>query len=252
MENKIQSVIIDDDETCLQNLKSLLDNHFSYVKVKGVANSIDSGLLLIQKDKPDLVFLDINFSEGSGFDLLSRIDTLDFEVIFTTEHSHYALQAIEIAALYYIVKPVNVENLTKALDRYTLQRNQHSLQTRLQIYEHNQVGARKKMMLPTRAASEVAEINNIVHCSSDNGYTIFFFSDGSKMMVCKSIGHYEEVLGTFGFIRIHNRHLINLSFVKQIKTGRGGNVVLADGTVIPISESGKSKIEEKLNGFFLS
>jgi len=252
MDGKIPSVIIDDDPTSLQNLSTLLENHFPDIKVTGVANSINSGLDLIERNKPELVFLDVNFPEGTGFDLLKRVETIDFEVIFTTEHSSFALKAIEIAALYYIVKPVQIYDLEIALNRYSKQKDLESFKSKLQLYHNNLGNFPKRIILPTREISEITEIDSIMNCYSDGNYTTFYFEDGNKLMVCKHIGHYEEVLSLFGFVRVHNRYLVNLSFIKQYKPGRGGTLILNNGNIIPTSETGRAKIEEKLNETFLS
>ncbi len=251
--DKIRTVLIDDEKSSLIILEKLLARHTPEVEIVGTAQSVAEGIEVIEEKKPDLVFLDISMPDGDGFEVLEKVNYKDFDVIFVTAYDQYAIKAFEFAALHYILKPVKPQELVEAVERYKNQKNSLAdLEEKLKLLSANLGQKPTKLVLPTSSGMHIIDFDDIIRCESSNNYTTFFLKDGKKIVVSKSIQTYEKLLKDSHFCRIHNKHIVNLKYIKKYVRGRGGYVVLANGEQVDVSEGRKKQFLEKLSQYTIS
>jgi len=244
----IKSVIIEDEEQAITALKRELEENCPEVNVCGIASTISDAIKLIESAKPELVFLDIQLKDGTGFDLLEQIKHQDFKIIFTTAYSQFALQAIKISALDYLLKPIDTEELIEAVNKakqITLKHSRLKLENFIQNEHANPL--QKKVALQTSKGIFLYELKTIVRLQSEGNYTAIYFVNGKKEIVAKILRDFEELLENLGFIRIHNSHIINLNHLESYMSKDGGYVILLDKTTLPVSKRKKSSLLSLLN-----
>lgn len=252
--NTYSAIIIDDEDNNRENLKDLLLQHCSEVKVLGMADSAMEGIKLIKKHHPQIVFLDIQMPYGSGFDMLEGIDEIDFEIIFVTAFNQYAIKAIKFSALDYILKPINIEELKNAIDKIGRKLSTREKDSRLNNFltNINKHESDKKIALPTSDELKFIPVKEIIHCKGDNNYTHIVLTSGEKIMVSKTLKDFEELLEEFNFIRVHQSHLVNIHHVKTfVKTG-GGSIIMSNNEQFPVSRQKKEMFIKKMNEVYKS
>ena len=238
----LKAIIIDDEEASRNTLRNFLKNYCPQVELIGEAENINDGHQLIKKTAPELVFLDIEMPFGNAFDLLEKFATIPFETIFVTAFSQYALQAIHLSACSYILKPVNIEDLIEAVKKVEDNLSQkNSVRTANVLLENLAIENKqlKKVVLPTFEGFDVVVVKDILRCEANDNLTDVHLVDGKKKTVCKTLKHFEEMLTDFDFFRTHKSHLINLNFVSSYHKGKGGEIVLSNGFVVPLSVAKK-------------
>lgn len=245
-----KSVIIDDEEDARFNLKHLLLRKFAdTIQLLGEADSVKSGLEIIKRTQPDLVFLDIKMRDGSGFDLIQRLESIDFEIIFVTAYDKFAIQAIEFSAFAYLMKPLNLEKLQQSIAQLTKKQNElnSSIHKRIKILIENYGDSKKilKLVVSNVEGFNVLQLENIIRLEGDSNYTHFILSNDKKVISSKSIGVYEELLHAYGFYRIHQSTIINLRHVKAYKKSEGGGVQMTDDVILKISRHRKKDFFER-------
>jgi two-component system, LytTR family, response regulator len=243
----IRSVIIDDEANNVENLKKLLAKYCPEVEVLGEASSARQGIELINLLTPDLVFLDIEMPQQTGFDLLIQIPEIRFEIIFVTAFNNYALKAIKFNALDYILKPIDIEELAAAVMRAKKRlSDKNQLEATQQALINLQQPRSKRIALASAEKIEFFEVNTIVRCLGENNYTRFYFENGESRLVSKPLSEYEDLLADHEFWRVHKSHLVNseriVSFVKR----DGGYLVTSDGCHVPVSRRKKDELLERL------
>ena len=213
------------------------------VEVVGEAAGVDQAVELIKEEKPELIFLDIRLKNSTGFDVLKQVDVSSISVIFTTAYSEFALQAIKFAALDYLLKPIDPEELKLAIEKYKT-RSDHKLKERLGILEDNlnQSEGRGKMVLSDASGFHIISISDIIRCEGEKNYTTFYLTSGKKVVTSKSLIEYERLLDKTDFMRIHKSHLIALDHVTGFIRGRGGKAVLSDESQAPVSREKKEAL----------
>lgn len=247
----INAVIVDDEKNCRDTLSSLLEKNCPQINNIAQCKSVSEGTDCIKRLKPDLIFLDVEMPDGTGFNLLDQIGEINFEVIFTTAYEQYAVKAFKFSALDYLMKPVNSEQLVNAVSRFENRKNKSDSNVQLQLLLSNLKnikGGIHKMAIPTLEGLILLDVNEILRLESDGNYTHFITSK-TKHIVSKSLKEYEELLSDNNFLRIHQSHLINLNCAKKYIRGEGGFVVMNDGTSIPVSARKKHEVLEKLAHF---
>ncbi len=242
----LQTLIIDDEDHIRDSLTRLLQRHCPRVVVAGEAYSVATGLKAIQDLHPDLVLLDIQMGDGTGFDLLNALPVIYFKVIFITAFDQYALQAFRFSAVDYLLKPVNPGMLTEAVERAgQLIQEHHDLQMlALQDNLKNLDRQNKKIILKTTDNIYLLDLNSIVCCESDNNYTRAYTTDGNKILVSKTLKDYEEMLAGCGFYRVHKSFLINLAHIKRFEKQEGGYIVLTNDLKIPVASRKRDEMME--------
>lgn len=248
--DKIRTILIDDEKNSLIILKRLLEKHIPDVEIIATAQSVEEGIETIDENKPDLVFLDISMPDGDGFEVINKTEFKDYNVIFSTAYDQYAIRAFDVAALHYILKPVKPEDLNEAIDRYKAVKDD-DIDKKIEIYTEALKEKPSRLILPTSSGMHIIEIQEIVRCESSNNYTTFFLTNGKKIVVSKSIQIYEHMLSKTHFCRIHNKHIVNLKFIKKYVKGRGGHVELSNGSKVDVSDGRKKNFIERLNEYAL-
>lgn len=225
----------------------LLEDYFPDVEIAAQADNVEDAVDTIETHRPDLVFLDIEIKGGTGFHVLQKLKNRDFKLIFITAFNEFAIQAIKFSAIDYILKPINefefkagVERAIQEIEKFE---NSGSLDLLLNNFRNN---TDKKLVLRTSQDLHVVNIGDLVRCVADNAYTTFYLDSGEKIMVSKGIGEYAELLASFGFVRPHQSHLVNLDYIKKLDKTDGGFLILKDKTEIPVSSRQKPLLIEFL------
>ncbi len=234
----MKAVIIDDEKNSRQVLRTMLEKYCLDVTILGEASGYREGVELINELKPELVFLDIQMPDGSGFNLLENFEQPAFDVIFVTAFDQYAIKAIKFSALDYLLKPINPQDLIKSVERYKQKVNTGDIYKRLDILMQNLGLGRdkpKKIVLSTAEGYHVVNPDDILRCQSDSYYTNFYFTNGKRIIVSKTLKEFEELLTDYGFVRSHKSHLVNIKYIKSFLRADGGYIIMSDGTEIPVS-----------------
>ena len=250
----MKAIIIDDELSGREVLKKLVQLNCPEVTVVNTLNAIETGLQSINEDKPDLVFLDIQMPNASGFDLLNQIDKIDFEIIFVTAHDSFAIRAFKYAAVDYLLKPIKVTELMDAVKRADerIKNNQTQDNVKFMLEKVSpvkKVFLNNKILLPTLGGYNIIEVSDITYCKSESNYTRFHFADGNNLVVSKTLKEFESILLENNFFRIHRSYIINLNCIAKYNKGKGGEVVMKDGAILEVS---REKKEEFLKLFSIS
>lgn len=243
-------VIVEDELHSRETLKNLLNEYCDDVKILSLAKSVKEGIMEIQEHRPDLVLLDVEMSIGTGFDLLEKVQYLNFEVIFTTAFEHYALKAIKFSALDYLLKPIDVEELQDAISKVQKKKRQ-TRNKKLEILLSNMDNKdlrEQTITLSTSQGFEFIPVNEIIYCKANGSYTNFHLKKASKsLLVSKRLKEYENLLVEHNFMRIHHSYLINLAEVKNYLKADGGHVTMKDGSLVSISSKKKEEFLNYMN-----
>lgn len=245
----IRAVIIEDEVQNLERLQNLLNGHCVDMEVIGSAASVKAGFELINRTKPDLVFLDIQLTDGTGFDLLELFETIFFNVIFVTAFQEYALKAFRFSALDYLLKPVDPEDLVIAVEKA---RKQMEPEFKIQYKNalNNFTGNDyDKIVIRDLENIHLVELSDIICCSADGNYTRVHFISDKPILVSKPLKEYDALLKDNGFFRIHRSYLINLNHFKRYEKSEGGKVILSDNTEIPVASGRREELFEFINRF---
>ncbi len=247
----MKAILIDDENGSRESLAKLLEKHCPQVEIISKANSMITGLTAIQQYEPDLVFLDIEMPNGSGFDLLGKIKEIDFDVVFITAYDQYAIRAIKFSAVDYLLKPVDPEELVLAVKRVEDKRgskNTNNDKYKVLLSNMKSESKLKKVAIPDGDGLIFISLSDIIRCDSDGNYTYFILNNGKKIISARTLGEYEEMFEGEHFFRVHRSHLINLDHVKKYIKGEGGYAVLSDNSQVEVSRRKKNEFLEKLAG----
>lgn len=247
----IKAIIIDDEPQARIVLKTLLKACAKEVEIIGDAGSAKDGIQLINNNNVDLVFLDIEMSHMDGFGMLRTFETINFDVIFTTAYSNYAINAIKFSALDYLLKPIDIDELEIAINRYKTKKNLKKSEKK-GIYFlpgdfTNLQNQSSKIALPTAKGFRILQISELYYCEASRNYTDFFLKNGETIVVGRNLKYFHEKLLPFGFFRIHESFLINLSHLEHYIKGRGGQVVLANGVQLDVARNRKNELLKLLS-----
>ena len=241
------AILVDDMPQALEMLIQDIYNNHPMIKIIGTANSVVSAAKILQKKQPDILFLDIMLGDGTGFDLLEIIPNLKSKIIFVTASDEYAIRAFKFAAIDYILKPYSDEELKNAIDKAILQiqpRNEQLSVLQESIATPNQLP--KKISLHTLDKIVVVSLDEIIRCKSDNNYTTFYFENGTKLMVTKTLKFYADLLKDNSFLRVHQSHLVNTKYIKEFIKSDGGYLVLKDKSTVSVSVRKRGEVLEAL------
>jgi two-component system LytT family response regulator len=245
----IRAIIIDDEKPFINTIRATLQ-HSKDLMIVGEARSVSSGIALIHETEPDLIFLDIQMSDGTGFDLLKKLDRRDFRIIFITAHDHFAIEAFKFSAMDYILKPLISDELYRAIEkvRQSLEKDKMNLQLSVLMDNINQISRdKKRIILKESETMHIIQLDEILWCEADGSYTIFYLTQQRKIMVSKHLKEFEDYLSPNGFFRAHRSHLVNLNKIKKFDRSDGGIIYLQEGIALPISIRKKERLAEMLN-----
>ncbi|MDD3875695.1 MAG: LytTR family DNA-binding domain-containing protein [Bacteroidales bacterium] len=246
----LRAIIVEDEKNSQETLKLMLERYCPDIKVVAIADNYKMGIEHIETYAPQIVFLDIQMPDGNGFKMLEHFSEIDFFVIFTTAYEQYALKAIKVNAIDYILKPIVAEDLIRAVDKVKLNltlQKEGLKNIKNVLDEIKKMQKEKKIVLSTAEGMHVVNTDDIIRCESDNYYTNFFFKDGSTMLISKTLKEHEELLSDKNFIRPHKSHLINLNYVKSYSRIDGGTIVLLNGDRIPVARRKRESMIEILH-----
>lgn len=244
----IRAIIIDDEQHCSDRLNSLLSqDHASVIKMEGSFKTVEDGQKAIQLLRPDLVFLDVQLQEKTGFDLLKQLYEINFEIIFTTAYEKYAVQAFKFSAIDYLLKPVDKEDLEAAIGRLSDKIHKTNASKKIDTLIHNLNGASKRICVPVMTGLAFIQVSDIIRCQSDVNYTTLYLRDRQKLVVAKTLKEFEELLADYNFFRVHNSHLINLAYIKNYNKGKGGTITMTDQSTVDVSTRRKEEFLKKLS-----
>jgi len=245
----MNAILIDDESSNLENLRTLLQKHCPQVTILAVAKNVADAVQAIEKQRPQLVFLDIQMGKQTGFDVLKLLPTRNFEVIFVTAYDQYGIQAVKFAALDYLLKPIDIEELIAAVNKAE---NKLSTQMRTSQLDFLVQQLKKPEAIVTKIALQMqteiryVALSEIIRCEADNTYTHFLLSTDEKILVSKSLKEYADLLRPNGFLRTHQSHLVNPKYVKSWLKEDGGILLLFNGEKIPISKPNKDNVKQAL------
>ena len=245
----IRTVLVDDEIDSIRVLQRLLNTYCPEVEIVGKADGVEIGLHVIQTAKPDLVFLDIEMAQGNAFDLLNQLQPIDFQVIFVTAFDNYAIRAFKYSALDYLLKPVDIEDLRAALERATRKvqgRNfLDQMETLLYNVETFQL-TQQKMAVPTLTGLVFIPIKEIMRFEANGSYTTIYLTNKEEIIATRNIKEYEDLLPAAIFCRVHNSHIINLHKIQKYHKGRGGYVIMEDGSNIEVASRRREEFLRRL------
>jgi two-component system LytT family response regulator len=248
MNRKLTAIIVEDEELSRETLRNYLHKYCPNVTVVAEAANIIEGKSAIERHKPEVVFLDVEMPFGNAFDLLEQLEEITFETIFVTAFSNYAIQALNLSASYYLLKPVDIDELVKAVTKIeqSISKNKELNHTKILIdnikIENKQL---QKIVLPLIDGFEVVQVNQIIRCEALDNFTSLFLTTGRKLVIYRTLKHFETILAEYDFIRVHKSHLINFQYIKQYKKGKGGQVIMIDGASVDISPNRKQELLAK-------
>ena len=240
---KMKAIIVDDLSDARLAIRSDVEEYYPEVLIVGEADGVVSGAKMIKELEPDLVFLDIQMQDGSGFDLLEITGTDKFKVIFTTASDEYAIKAFKFSAVDYLMKPIDPDELKEAVEKSLKNAHNGSVEVLKDVIQD---GSIKRIALNTQEKILIKEISEIVRCESNVNYTMFYFSDSTRLLVTKTLKEYDELLSTYDFLRVHQSHLINSKYVKEYNKSDGGYLVLKDNSTVPVSTRRKYIVMEMI------
>lgn len=238
---EMKVVIIDDENRTRDLISKMVDSFGLGLTCNTEGHNVKSGQKVIEEQNPDIVLLDIQMPDGTGFDLLNLIKNKSFKVIFITAHEEFAIKAIKFSAFDYILKPVDLEELERAikgaLDEINSEKDIKSTSQYKALNNNLLPKEKRRLVLKTQESIHVVDLKDIIRCEADRNYTSFYLSNKSKILVSKTLKEYDLLLAPHNFLRVQQSHLINLDFVNRYDKGQGGAVVMKDGSQVPLSQS---------------
>jgi two-component system LytT family response regulator len=246
-QNTITCLLIDDEENNIIYLEGLLNKYFPNLHVIGKASNAPKAIELIKRLNPQLLFLDIEMPTLNGFDLLKQVQTIVFETIFVTAYNHYAIQAFEVNAIGYITKPIAEEKfmytVKNAISRIDDKSTNYNL---IQILSSiKQEPQNNSIPLPTLHGLVFVKQSEIIYCESQGNYTNFYLDGNRKIVVSRQLGEYEKILPENLFIRIHDKYIINQTFIVEYVKGIGGEIKLVNGIILPVAVRKKDALLQR-------
>jgi two-component system LytT family response regulator len=245
MSDPLKAIIVEDEASSRETLKNYLGKYCPDVNLMTMADSVESAYKAILKYQPDLVFLDIEMPYGNAFDLLAKFEDIDFEIVFVTAYRDYAMRALNLSAAYYILKPIDIDELIKAVDiiKKNKEADQEAIHTKILLQNMKSVNhQQKKIVLPQMDGFEVVKIMDIIKGEASDNYTTFYLTNGRKYVVSKTLKFFEDLLTDFDFSRVHKSFLVNIQHITKYKKGKGGEVIMVDGSSVPVSPLYKSSL----------
>jgi two-component system LytT family response regulator len=245
----LRTVIIDDDRLARKILRRIIGQNFSELEIVGEADCVEGGLQFIQEVAPDLVFLDIEMPDGTGFDLIEQVNEVDFRLVFVTSYNDYAITAFKYSAFDYILKPVLPENVKSTVQRILktsgIKQKAAFASLKSQI-EHPAEQADPTIALPEMNGFAIIKVKNILRCEGERNYTRVFYKDGSSVLISRTLLEFDQLLVPHGFFRIHRSHLVNLSCISRYVKTDGGMVEMIDKSQLKVSPKFKDDLLQLL------
>jgi len=241
----IKILIVEDEIPVQKTISEIIEKNCTGTEIIGFASNIKSAKFLIENNNPDLVLLDINLPDGTSFELLQQLDKIEFKIIFITAFEEYALKAIKLSAVDYLVKPVDpielIESIIKA--KQSLHNTENNVKMDALFANIKELsGKTRKIVLKTAENIFLIDIQDIIRCESEGAYTMFYINDGRRILISKVLKDYEDILNDNGFIRVHKSHIVNIKFIDRFEKLDGGSIILKGNKSIPVSIRKKDQL----------
>jgi len=254
MREMINAIIVDDEQHCIDRLNTLLQELFVQdIAVKAACKTVEEAVDAIKTVKPQLVFLDVQINEETGFDLLEQLPQIDFAVIFTTAFEKYAVQAFKFSAVDYLLKPVDTDDLKMAVEKAKsgIAIKDTAAKIDVLFYNSQQIENKlKRICIPVSTGLLFIQVSDIIRCESDVNYTTLYLKDKKKIVAAKTLKDFEEMLTGYNFYRVHNSHLVNLAYITGYNKSKGGGgvVIMSDGSEAEVSTRRKEEFLRRIQG----
>lgn len=249
----LTAIIVDDDSFSCYHLQDIINHKTTDVEVIAICHNAEEAFTKIIELAPDMVFLDVEMPGGmDGFELLKKFPVINFEIIFTTAHDHYAIRAIRISALDYLVKPIETTALQEAISRAKekKQNSKDATQRFLEIIGKNTGAERlEHLAVPTMEGLQFVGLNDIIYCEGDGKYTKILMKEKKMIMSSRTLGDFEELLSLYHFFRIHKSYLVNLNHLKKYLRGEGGQVIMEENITLDVSRRKKEELLKIVSQF---
>ncbi|MCF6349199.1 MAG: LytTR family DNA-binding domain-containing protein [Flavobacteriaceae bacterium] len=246
----LKAIIIDDEQHCVDRICKLLNKYNNDLDIIKVCTNLDDAKTSIESIEVDVIFLDVHLHEQTGFDLLKQLSNIDFEIIFTTAYDSYAVDAFKFSALDYLLKPIDEDDLSLTIEKLKKKTSLKDVSKKVEVLFHNLDDKKnqvKKIAVPTLEGLTFIKVSDIIRCQSDINYTHIFLEGNKKITVAKTLKHFEDLLDQYNFFRTHQSHLINLSYIDKYVKGKGGYVLMSDGTHIEVAVRRKDAFLKQLS-----
>ena len=247
----ITAILVDHDKNLREGMKVLLSRYAPEIMILGEAENVSDAVSVIDGLNPQVVFLDIQLADGTGFDILEKLTEkngkIASQVVFITAHEQYAIKAFRFSALDFLLKPVDPEELQKVIEKIKNTVKKNDTFSHIDLLLENirkKVDNFKRIALSTTDGIHLFEISDIIRCESTDNYTTFYIKNSKPILISKTLKEYEELLTEQGFERIHQSHLINLAYLKSYIKKDGGYVVMSDNSNLPVSQRKKDRLQE--------
>ena len=243
----LRVLIVEDEVHSREALKSLLLEFCEGVEIVGLAADVDSAVSSIKEKTPDLIFLDVELQTGTGFDVLDQVGDVNFDIVFTTAFEQYAVKAIKLSSIDYLLKPIDIEELQRAVEKAKEKQDEDIQKRKLEALMSNLGSSgKKKICLATSEGIEFINIQDIMYCEANGSYTNFHLTNGTTILVSKNLKEYETILSDQNFMRVHNSFLINLGEVKKFVKSEGGYILMKNNAQISISQKKRDEFIERM------
>ncbi len=238
---QLKAILVDDEKTSREILRNYLTKYCANIYIVDEAENIKEALKLTKKHHIDLVFLDVEMPYGNAFDFIEQLENPNFEIIFVTAYDHYAIDALNNQAAYYLTKPISIDNLIKAVTHVTeIKIKENKLQNAILVPKTTKI--KGKITIPTQNGFEILAVEEIMYAKADDNYTILFLKEGLQKLVSKTLKYFEDALHQNGFARIHKSYLVNINEIASYHKGSGGSVILVNGKELSVSASKKAAL----------
>ncbi len=240
----LRAILVDDEESNLSSLREKLKQHCPEVEIIASCDSAAEGMAEINRQRPDLVFLDIEMPVMNGFVMLQQLEYRNFELVFTTAYDHYAIKAIRFSALDYLVKPIEIEELKSAVQRAAEKRNHSMANPQIELLVEQLINKNSnpvRIAIPTTDGLKFVKTDEIIYLEAHVNYSYIYTSSKQKHIVSRTLKEFEDLLPASTFIRIHHSYIINKNFTDKYIRGEGGQVVLTNGVVLDVAKRKKAE-----------
>lgn len=239
------ALIIDNEKSIRDGLREMITTYCGSIKNVYEETGVEKGIEAIYQHNPDIVFLDVEMNDGTGFDLLRKLQQVNFGLVFITAHDKYAVEAFRFSAIDFLLKPIDRTELVASVDRVTQHRKSADLTRQLQVLQESMgtlKNSDKKIVLKDSESFHFVNVNDIIRCEADGAYTKFVISGTKKILISKVLKEYEELLAAFNFVRVHHSHLVNTQQIVRFDRADGGNLIMANGDVVPVSQRKREQL----------
>lgn len=247
---KIRTILIEDESPAMETMELYLKKYCPDIQVVGKAMDARSAIELLQQQKCELVFMDVELPYGNAFDILEKVGAIPFHLVFVSAYDQYALNALNHKAVHYILKPIDIEELIKAVEKVKEQLNiQQQLHDapKKHIAKNYHEHQNKKFVFPHLNGFDLIEVSQIIRCQADDNYTKIFLQNGTSRLISKTLKKVEQQLNELGFLRVHKSHLVNLNHIVSYQKGNLGSLIMSDGSEVSITSEKKAKLLKLLD-----